>query len=108
MKSALLEQPSKMIYNVYQRGGNMKVTISKWGNSLGFRIPVSVVNSMSLKNGDSVDYEVEGNKLVIKKEQTTAEMFREFYGKSIDELTAEDLGSGNELDWGEDVGGEIY
>ena len=49
---------------------------------------------------------VKDNKLIPEKNQTTREIFREFYGKSIDELTTKDLGKGNELDWGEDVGYE--
>ena len=36
-----------------------KVTIRKWGNSLGIRIPASVVRSLSLENGDSFEFEYE-------------------------------------------------
>ena len=36
-----LANPCVMIYNVYRKGGAaMNVAISKWGNSIGIRIPV--------------------------------------------------------------------
>ncbi len=38
---------------------------------------------------------------------STVEMFEKFYGKPFDEITQEDIGPGGEIDWGEDVGGEI-
>lgn len=38
---------------------------------------------------------------------STVVMFERFYGKPFDEITPEDLGPGGEIDWGEDVGGEI-
>ena len=38
---------------------------------------------------------------------STVEMFEKFYGKPFDKITPEDIGPGGELDWGEDVGGEI-
>ena len=104
-----------LIYNVYQeksvsfiRGGIMQITVSKWGNSLGIRIPTSVINALSIKNGDNISYEVKDNSLVLKKEMTTKEMFESFYKKPIDELTIEDLGPSGELDWGNDVGGEVF
>ena len=98
----------RMIYNVYQGENNMQVTISKWGNSLGIRIPVAVANALSLKSGDSISYELKDNALVLKKEVSTKDMFKSFYGKSIDELTTEELGPGGEISWGGDVGGEVF
>ena len=86
----------------------MQVAISKWGNSLGFRIPASVVSALALKIGDNVNYEVRDNELILKKEKTTEEIFEEFYGKPFNEITPEDIGACELVDWGEDVGGEIF
>ena len=44
----------------------------------------------------------------MRKQQSTAQMFEEFYGKPFAEITPADLGSADEMDWGEDVGGEAY
>lgn len=87
---------------------DMQVAISKWGNSLGIRIPSSVVSALALKNGDIVNCEVKNNQLILKKEKKTREMFKEFYGKPFDKITSEDIGTCEEIDWGEDIGGEIF
>ena len=86
----------------------MQLTISKWGNSLGLRIPATIADMLSLSHGDKVNYQLSDGALVIKKEKSTREMFEEFYGKPISELTEDDLGPGSELDWGNDVGGEVF
>ncbi|MCI2147409.1 MAG: AbrB/MazE/SpoVT family DNA-binding domain-containing protein [Clostridiales bacterium] len=85
----------------------MNVVISKWGNSLGVRIPAGMAKSLNLKNGDHVTCELKDNGLFMQKKQSTKEMFEEFYGKPFDEITQEDIGPGEEIDWGEDVGEEI-
>ena len=86
----------------------MQVTVSKWGNSLGIRIPTSVVETLALKNGDSISYEVKDNSLILKKDISTKDMFESFYGKPYDKISSEDLGPGGELDWGGDIGGELF
>ena len=40
------------------------------------------------------------------KEQSTASLFEQFYGKPYSHIKREDIGEVKELDWGEDVGGE--
>ena len=42
----------------------------------------------------------------MRKQQSTSQIFEEFYGKSFAELTQDDLDTDEEIDWGEDVGGE--
>ena len=86
----------------------MNITVSKWGNSLGFRLPAVIVDAFGINAGDSLTYEVDGSKLIIQKEKSTRQLFENFYGKSMDQITMEDLGPANEIDWGEDVGGEIF
>ncbi len=43
-----------------------------------------------------------------EKEQTTTQMFEQFYGKSFSEITSSDIGSADEFAWGEDIGGEAF
>lgn len=45
----------------------MNTTISKWGNSLGVRIPNIATKHWSLKNGDTLDMEIHEDEIVIKK-----------------------------------------
>ncbi len=86
----------------------MQVAVSKWGNSLGIRIPANVISALSIKNGDSISYELKNNELILRKELSTKEMFEQFYKKPMDEITLEDVGVAEDIDWGSDVGGEIF
>ncbi|MBQ3913252.1 MAG: AbrB/MazE/SpoVT family DNA-binding domain-containing protein [Lachnospiraceae bacterium] len=105
----VLADNSLMIYNVYHQGGGcMQLTVSKWGNSLGLRIPAAVADALSIKNGDRITYELKDDALILKKEISTREIFEAFYGKTMEQLTADDIGPGSEYDWGEDIGGEIF
>ncbi|MBR1645698.1 MAG: hypothetical protein IJ685_02855 [Selenomonadaceae bacterium] len=45
--------------------------------------------------------------LKVLNKKTTKQMFEEFYGKPYDEITEQDIGAGEEIDFGEDVGGEV-
>ncbi len=85
----------------------MNVAVSKWGNSLGIRFPVMVAQSLGLQAGDQVDFELKDGGMFLTKKQSTAQMFEQFYGKPFYEITQADLGPSEEIDWGEDVGGEI-
>lgn len=105
---SVLVDSFKMIYNVYhKRGGAMNVTISKWGNSLGIRVPVLITEALGLKAGDQVDFELKDGGMFMKKKESTSQMFEEFYGKPFSEITQSDLGYAEEIDWGEDIGGEV-
>ncbi len=86
----------------------MNVAISKWGNSIGIRIPVIITESLGLRAGDQVDFELKDGGMFMKKKQSTLQMFEQFYGKAFDQITQDDLGPADEMDWGEDVGGEIF
>ena len=86
----------------------MNIAISKWGNSIGLRIPVVVTESLGLQAGDQVTCELKDGGLFMRKQQSTAQMFEQFYGKPFAEITQADLDSTEEIDWGEDVGGEVF
>lgn len=85
----------------------MGITVSKWGNSLGIRIPVAIVDLLSIRSGDVIDYELEGDKVIFRKKKTTKQLFEEFYHKSFSDITTDDLGVASEMDFGEDVGSEV-
>jgi len=36
--------------------------VSKWGNSLAVRLPVSVVEALELKEGDDIEIRIAGNR----------------------------------------------
>ena len=86
----------------------MSVTVSKWGNSLGIRIPAAIADALSIHNGDTIDYEVNKDSVILHKKKTTRQLFEDFYGKSFSEITADDLGGSYEVDFGADVGNEVF
>ena len=84
----------------------MMVTISKWGNSMGIRIPSVILTALNIQEGDKLSYDLDGDRIVLRKAQSTADIFESYYGKTFNEITASDIGDGEELDWGADIGGE--
>lgn len=51
----------------------MKYKVRKTGNSLVITIPTFVTKSLALKNGTEVSIEMQGNKIIIRKEKTNEE-----------------------------------
>ena len=67
--------------------------ISKWGNSLGLRIPKIAVETLNLSNNDIVNIETKGRSIVIKpakKHLTLEKIFEDWDGSPYDAY-----------DWGE-------
>jgi antitoxin MazE len=83
----------------------MKVKITRWGNSLGLRLPKPAAEAIGLRAGTEVDLEIEGRDLRISR-PLPIKHYR------LVELVAEmkRLGPENQpetVDWGADVGAEI-
>ena len=83
----------------------MKVKLTKWGNSLGVRVPKAAAEAAGLKVGTEVDVVVEGRDLRIRR-SIPLKYYR------LEDLIAEmdRLGPENQpetVDWGPDVGSEI-
>ena len=80
----------------------MSVTLHKWGNSVGLRVPKSLLDQLGLKQGVQVDVKVEGNRLVIEpvrhRRYTMAELLEGFTPDN----------RRGEVDWGERVGREVW
>jgi antitoxin MazE len=80
----------------------MSTTVSKWGNSLGLRIPIDVAKKANIKEGDHVNFTVKSNcDLVLKKEKSR---------RSISEIIGNYNGKYEfeEVDWGKPEGDEIW
>jgi antitoxin MazE len=79
----------------------MNITVNKWGNSLGLRIPQPVANEVGFTAGTKVSIQVVGDTIVIsplQKKYTLDEL--------LEGVTPELIGG--EYDWGEPVGREIW
>jgi antitoxin MazE len=49
-------------------------TVTKWGNSLGIRIPQSMAAQLGVTENSSVSLELDGNRLIVVRGQTLDEM----------------------------------
>ena len=87
-----------LIFDIHK----MNVKIAKWGNSLGIRIPKSLIQEIGLKEEDELVISTEGNKLIItpknQKKYTLSELLEGMEEKHLH----------SEVDWGEPVGNEIW
>lgn len=54
----------------------MDTTVSKWGNSLGIRIPAAIVQSSGISDGDKMDisYTPDGSIIIQKKKKDKSEL----------------------------------
>jgi antitoxin MazE len=77
-------------------------TISRWGNSLGLRIPQEAADRLKLKAGAQVSIEVRGGAITIRpvrrrKRWSEAELLKGVNPAMV----------GGEIDWGGPVGREV-
>lgn len=80
----------------------MNVTVSKWGNSLGIRIPKGITDELDLREGSSLTLVPAEDGYLLKRSQPQVSFF---LADLVEQMRGE---SGSEvLDWGPDVGDEI-
>jgi antitoxin MazE len=83
----------------------LRVRVTKWGNSLGLRLPKAAAEAVGLKPGSEVDIAVEGRELRVRQPLPITHY-------RLADLVAEmkRLGPESEpetVQWGPDVGSEI-
>jgi antitoxin MazE len=78
----------------------MQVQVARWGNSLGLRIPKDVVRRTGLREGDRVDVEAEGDRIIISPARR-----RYVLADLLKGMTPEAMRQA--FDWGPDRGREI-
>jgi antitoxin MazE len=77
----------------------MDVSVAKWGNSLGVRIPKRLAEKLGLREGARVEMEAEGDRLVISRRRPRYTLEEVLANVTPEVRTA--------FDWGPDVGREI-
>lgn len=79
----------------------MDVKLQKWGNSLGIRIPKSLLSSLNFKENDILKIEQVDNKFVVsksnKKKVSLKQLFSQYKGDNLSK----------EFEWDENIGREI-
>lgn len=81
-----------------------QVTVQKWGNSQGIRIPKHVMASLHWQQGEKITMSVEGKKLLIEqapisRHKNIKELFKDFNQENY---------TPSEIDWGKPVGEELW
>ena len=76
----------------------MKVTIQKWGNSLGLRIPSVVAKDLLLENGSEVELLKEADRIVIRpsKEYRLSDLLEQISDSNLHEEVDSGFAQGNE------------
>lgn len=76
------------------------ITLQKWGNSQGFRIPKTILESLAWQENDQFSLLTQENKIIIEpvqKRKSIQELFADFHGTY----------EAAEIEWGEPAGKEI-
>ncbi|NOS68120.1 MAG: AbrB/MazE/SpoVT family DNA-binding domain-containing protein [Candidatus Peribacteraceae bacterium] len=76
----------------------MRIRLTKWGNSLGIRLPKVFAVQMGLRMGEEVDLELRKNALVVSPVDTLDAL--------LERITPENVHA--EIDTGKPVGKEIW
>ncbi|RMD49774.1 MAG: AbrB/MazE/SpoVT family DNA-binding domain-containing protein [Ignavibacteria bacterium] len=79
----------------------MKGKIQKWGNSLGLRIPKTFAQEAKLSAGSMVDIRIDGDVLMVKSLSPTYNL-----DDMLSMISPKNMHS--EVDFGRNVGGEIW
>ena len=103
----LTTSPARYTMNIKNGGAIMDVVLNKWGNSLGLRIPREMVDAFKLQPGTKVKVTTQDSKITIEPAVSVESLFEDYYGKPMNSITREDVGTYAETDWGNDVGGEV-
>jgi antitoxin MazE len=78
----------------------VQVLLSKWGNSLGLRLPKALTAEIGMSEGQKVEVRAEGGRIIVepvRKKLTMEQMMENVTPEAMREA----------WDWGDDVGREI-
>ncbi|HVC53522.1 MAG TPA: AbrB/MazE/SpoVT family DNA-binding domain-containing protein [Stellaceae bacterium] len=78
----------------------MQVQVTRWGNSLGLRIPKHIAAQVGLHEGSRVDIEAEGDRVVVSPART-----RYVLADLLKGMTPEAMREA--FDWGPEKGREV-
>lgn len=88
----------------------MIIRIEKIGNSLGFRLPESVLKELKVSEGDSFDVSVKNGEIVLKKnsyyEFSIRKAAKNYYGMEF--AKCRHIDDSGEYAWPEAIGEEVW
>jgi antitoxin MazE len=81
-----------------------QVTIGKWGKNLAIRFPGEIAKAVGLSDGERVEVETKGDKILIRRAIPHFSLEELFQGRKPEEWRAI---YADAYDWGPDVGREL-
>ncbi len=78
----------------------MQVQVTKWGNSLGIRVPKEVATRVGLTEGSRVEVTADGDRIIISAERPVYTLDELLVGMTPDAMH-------EAFDWGPEVGDEV-
>ena len=78
----------------------MQVLLSKWGNSLGLRLPKALTAEIGVSESQKVEVRAEGGRIIVEPVRRTLTL-----EQMMENVTPEAMREA--WDWGDDVGREI-
>ncbi len=77
----------------------MRVTLSKWGNSLALRVSKDVAALAGFKEGQALELSVEGQSVVLRKKlrYDINALVKDLEGKELAPLEFDDVSRGSEI-----------
>lgn len=78
----------------------MQVQVTKWGNSLGIRVPKEVATRVGLSEGSRVEVTADGDRIIISAERPVYTLDELLVGMTPDAMH-------EAFDWGPDLGDEV-
>jgi antitoxin MazE len=78
----------------------MRAQITRWGNSLGLRVPKEIATHVGLKAGDRVEITAEEGRIIVSVARPVYSLDELLVGMTPDDMHAA-------YDWGVEVGREV-
>ncbi len=76
----------------------MRVILSKWGNSLAFRLPKDIAELAGFQKGQALELTLDGQSIVIRRPVPSLdEMIKDMEGKEWHPLDFDDAPRGSEI-----------
>ena len=96
---------SKKVYTLYKPNEYFMITkVRKWGNSLGLRLPKSMIQELNLADGSEISISEENGKIIIEpeiKDLSLKELIEGMSVEGIKEQFVEVKPIGKEIIWNE-------
>ncbi len=80
----------------------MTISIQKWGNSQGVRLPKHLLESLHWIENDSLEISIVEDKIVLQKSKPQYQDIRALFADYHEDYHAE------EVDWGKPEGNEVW